>query len=559
MSGPVQDSWEDSEEPAKPAPAKLNTNAFEFKPNIGATEFVPSWLAAPAEPTPPPLAQPPPAGPAKVIELGAKPAPAAEAAPAAAAEPAKPPVTDAAVAQVAAQVAEVEVEEEPEPEEPEEEETGKEHLNIVFIGHVDAGKSTLGGRILFETGMVDSRSIEKFQKEAAEKNRESWFLAYILDSNEEERAKGKTVEVGRAYFETETKTYQILDAPGHKNFVPNMIGGCQQADVGVLVISARKGEFETGFERGGQTQEHAVLAKTLGVKKLVLAINKMDDPTVEWAQSRFDEIQGKLGPFLKKLGYVMNKDMVWCPLSAYTGENVKEDVKSDAAKWVEGVSLINTLDKLDPLERGGKSGYFRMPVIDKFKDMGSLIIMGKIESGLCKKGTKLMMYPNKHKVEVTQVAIDEAVVERGRTGDNVKLQLKGIDEEDLAAGHVLCDRSNPVKVTSAFDCQLQILELLEHKNIFTVGYSCILHVHSEVQECNVAVLGYVIDPKTKEKKKVKFTKSNSIAVCRLRTAAPICCELFENFPQLGRFSLRDEGKTIAIGKIIGFPKDKDKK
>jgi peptide chain release factor subunit 3 len=336
-----------------------------------------------------------------------------------------------------------------------------------------------------------------------------------------------------------------------------MIGGCQQADVGVLVISARKGEFETGFERGGQTQEHALLAKTLGVKKLVLAINKMDDPTVEWSQARFDEIQTKLGGFLKKLGYQMNKDMFWVPLSAYTGDNVKDEVKSDAAKWVEGTSLISTLDKLDPLERGGKAGYFRMPVIDKFKDMGQLVIMGKIESGMCKKGSKLIMYPNKNKVEVISVSIDEGVVERGRTGDNVKLQLKGIDEDDLAAGHVLCDRQNPVNVTSAFDCQLQILELLEHKNIFTVGYSCVLHVHSEVQECSVAVLGYVIDPKTKDKKKVKFTKSNSIAVVRLRTVAPVCCELFENFPQLGRFSLRDEGKTIAIGKITGFPKKKE--
>jgi peptide chain release factor subunit 3 len=168
---------------------------------------------------------------------------------------------DEAVAEVEQKVKKVAVEEEAEeeapepiPEETQDEDGGKEHINCVFIGHVDAGKSTLGGRILFETGMVDARAVQKLQEESVAKGRESWFLAYILDSNEEERAKGKTVEVGRAYFETATKSYQILDAPGHKNFVPNMIGGCQQADVGVLVISARKGEFETGFERGGQTQ-----------------------------------------------------------------------------------------------------------------------------------------------------------------------------------------------------------------------------------------------------------------------------------------------------------------
>merc|ERR1712125_76953 len=173
-------------------------------------------------------------------------------------------------------------------------------MNVVFIGHVDAGKSTTCGNILFLCNCVDERQVEKYQKEAKDKNRESWFLAYIMDTNEEEKAKGKTVEVGRAHFETENKRFTILDAPGHKSYVPNMIGGASQADIGVLLISARKGEFETGFEKGGQTGEHALLAKTLGVEQLVLAINKMDDPTVEWSKSRYDDIVKKLSAFLKK-------------------------------------------------------------------------------------------------------------------------------------------------------------------------------------------------------------------------------------------------------------------
>lgn len=154
------------------------------------------------------------------------------------------------------------------------------HSNIVFIGHVDAGKSTTCGNILYLTGYVDDRMIEKYQREAKEKNRDSWFLAYIMDTSEEEKAKGKTVEVGRAQFTTENKRFTILDAPGHKSYVPNMISGASQADIGVLIISARKGEFETGFEKGGQTSEHAILAKTLGVDKLIIAVNKMDDPSV---------------------------------------------------------------------------------------------------------------------------------------------------------------------------------------------------------------------------------------------------------------------------------------
>ena len=180
---------------------------------------------------------------------------------------------------------------------------GKEHVNLIFIGHVDAGKSTLGGSILYATGMVDERTMEKYKKEAKEAGRETWYLSWALDLTKEERAKGKTVEVGRGYFETEKRRYTILDAPGHKTFVPNMIGGASQADVGILVISARKGEYETGFEKGGQTREHAMLAKTQGVNKLIVVVNKMDDPTVNWSKERYDECTTKLRTFLKATGY----------------------------------------------------------------------------------------------------------------------------------------------------------------------------------------------------------------------------------------------------------------
>jgi peptide chain release factor subunit 3 len=180
---------------------------------------------------------------------------------------------------------------------------GKEHVNLIFIGHVDAGKSTLGGSILYATGMVDDRTMDKYKREAKDAGRETWYLSWALDLTKEERSKGKTVEVGRGFFETEKRRYTILDAPGHKTFVPNMIGGASQADVGILVISARKGEYETGFEKGGQTREHAVLAKTQGVNKLVIAVNKMDDPTVEWSKERYDECTTKLTNFLKGTGY----------------------------------------------------------------------------------------------------------------------------------------------------------------------------------------------------------------------------------------------------------------
>lgn len=180
---------------------------------------------------------------------------------------------------------------------------GKEHLNVIFLGHVDAGKSTLGGSILVSTGVVDQRILEKYRKEAKESGNESWYLSWVMDQNKEERDDGKTIEVGQGFFETERRRFTILDAPGHKSYVSNMIGGASQADMGVLVISARKGEYETGFEKGGQTREHALLAKTQGVNKLVIAVNKMDDPTVEWSEERYKQCILKPTAFLKGIGY----------------------------------------------------------------------------------------------------------------------------------------------------------------------------------------------------------------------------------------------------------------
>ena len=435
----------------------------------------------------------------------------------------------------------------------------REHMNVVFIGHVDAGKSTTAGQILFLTGGVDDRTIEKYEREAKEKNRESWYMAYIMDTNEEERAKGKTVEVGRAHFETSKKRYTILDAPGHKSFVPNMISGASQADIGVLVISARKGEFETGFERGGQTREHAQLAKTLGVSKLVVAINKMDDPSVvengnAWSQARFDEIVTKLSPFLRGCGYNPKKDLVFIPISGLMGHNMKNKVDDSMCSWYSGKPLFDVLDEIDPISRDPFAP-FRMPVMDKYKDMGT-IVMGKCESGVVAKGDKLVMMPNKVKVKVTTVWRDENEVNAARPGENLRLRLAGIEEDEVSAGFVLSDIRKLVPVVHQFEAQIVVLDLLEHKPILTGGYTAILHLHSIVEECEVIKLVAAIDPKTKEKKKTKFVKSGSICIARIAVEKPICVEAFETNPQLGRFTLRDEGRTIAIGKVTKIPSNK---
>ena len=242
----------------------------------------------------------------------------------------------------------------------------KEPVNVIFCGHVDAGKSTIGGQIMFLTGMVDKRTLEKYEREAKEKNRESWYLSWALDTNLEEREKGKTVEVGRAFFETEKKHFIILDAPGHRGFVPNMIGGASQADIAVLVISARRGEFETGFEKGGQTREHAMLVKTAGVKYLIILVNKMDDPTVNWDEKRYEEIKEKLTPYIKKCGFQIGKDTMFMPCSGFTGAFIKEPVDESVCPWFRGPCFIDYIDSLPMLNRTS-NGPFRMPIIDKYK------------------------------------------------------------------------------------------------------------------------------------------------------------------------------------------------
>jgi peptide chain release factor subunit 3 len=303
-------------------------------------------------------------------------------------------------------------------------------MNVVFIGHVDAGKSTTCGNILYLTGCVDDRAIEKYQKEAKDKNRESWFLAYIMDTSEEEKAKGKTVEVGRACFETPDRRYTILDAPGHKAYVPNMISGASQADIGVLIISARKGEFETGFEKGGQTREHALLAKTLGVRLLLVVINKMDDPTVEYSQERFVECQEKLTPYLKGCGYNVKKDVIFLPISALTAVNVLE--KSPHLPWFEGPCFIEALDNLPPLERNKESA-LRLPILSKYKDMGTMV-EGKVEQGTVKPGDKLWVMPNRVPVEVLNVWLDQDEVAYLIGGENARVKLKDISDEDIQPG-----------------------------------------------------------------------------------------------------------------------------
>ncbi|CAD6573330.1 MAG: translation termination factor GTPase eRF3 [Tremellales sp. Tagirdzhanova-0007] len=424
----------------------------------------------------------------------------------------------------------------------------KGHLNIIFTGHVDAGKSTMGGQMLFLTGAVDKRTMEKYEQEAKAAGRETWYLSWALDSNKEERSKGKTIEVGRAYFETDLRRYTILDAPGHKTYVPSMISGAAQADVALLVLSARKGEFETGFERDGQTREHAVLIKNNGINKLIVVVNKMDDTTVQWDKGRYDEVCTKITPFLKSLGFNPKTDLTFIPVSAQIGENMKEKVNKKTAPWYDGPSLLDYLDSMQIMDRNVNAP-FMLPISEKYNEMGTMV-MGKIESGRVKKGDSLLMMPNKGGVEVSGIYTEQAEeLDQAFCGDNIRLRLRGVSDEDVTPGFVLTSISKPIKAVTAFKADLSIIET---KNIICSGYSCVLHVHTLAEEVTLTSLLHYYDKKTrrKSKKPPQFAKVGMLVSVIIETAAPICIEKWEDYKMLGRFTLRDEGKTVAIGKVI---------
>ncbi|KAJ7498955.1 P-loop containing nucleoside triphosphate hydrolase protein [Mycena latifolia] len=417
----------------------------------------------------------------------------------------------------------------------------KEHLNIVFIGHVDAGKSTMGGNLLYLTGMVDKRTMEKYEREAKEAGRETWYLSWALDSTPQERLKGKTVEVGRAYFETPFRRYTILDAPGHKTFVPSMISGAAQADIAILVISARKGEFETGFEKGGQTREHIMLVKTAGVSKLIIVINKMDDPTVNWEKARYEEIRDKLIPFVRSAGFNPKTDITFIPVSAYTGVNLKDRVSKSIAPWWTGTSFLEHVDHMPMVDRKVNAPLM-MPVAEKYKDMGTIVV-GKVESGHMRKGDALILMPNKDAVEVAAIYNEmEEEVNQALCGDNVRIRLRGVEDEDISPGFMLTSPQKPIHAVRQFQAELAILE---HKSIHMCGLLC---------QVTLPALLHYFDKATgrKSRKPPQFAKRGQKIVALIETTAPVCVERFADYPQLGRFTLRDEG---TVTKLIEGPVD----
>jgi peptide chain release factor subunit 3 len=421
---------------------------------------------------------------------------------------------------------------------------------MVFIGHVDAGKSTICGNLMYLMGVVDQRTIDKYKQEAKDKGRDSWWLAYVMDVSDEEKAKGKTVEVGRANFDTSTKKYTIFDAPGHKNYVPNMIMGAACADIGGLVISARKGEFEAGFEKDGQTREHVQLAKSLGIQKLIVIVNKMDE--CRWAQSRFDEIQKGLKPFFKATGY-SEEDIIWIPISGISGENINE--KSSNSPWYNGPTLLEILDQVN-VPCGAAEGGLRIPVLDKLKDK-ELVVYGKVENGTIKHGDKLCIAPHGGLAQVLELRDGKGEpVMYATPGENVQIKINVADDDQIQRGFVLNHRDLMMPVTDVFEAEMDILDLLEYKPIISKGYTCMMHIHTFNDEVVIKDIIRVIERNDKGEEvtteRPKFARGQTKVIARMTVRAPIALEKFDSIEQMGRFTLRDEGKTICIGKVLRY-------
>jgi len=428
----------------------------------------------------------------------------------------------------------------------------KDLLNVVFIGHVDAGKSTTCGNILLLTGQVDQEDVRRLKQEAKSKNRESWWIAYLMDIGDEEKTRGITVEVGKAKFTTEKKRVCLLDAPGHMLYVPNMITGASQADVAALVISAKQGEFEAGFKRGGQTTEHAMLAKSLGVKEIVLLINKMDEGSVEWAEQRFEEIKGHLLPFLRDFCGYSEQNIHWIPYSGYTGENMKTGIKNPKGSWYKGPTMFELFDQLPTPERDNE-GPLRFPIFDKYKDGNSLYVFGKVESGTMVHSSKLTLMPGGDQVVVQAIYDDtDKRIPYAKAGEGVKVLLKGIEDDYVYKGDIICNNYSFCYICNEFEAEIFLTHIPKHKSIMSNGYACVIHLHSTMEEVFIKEIKSEYSKSDEKFHPAKYLKKGSkgIVIISTRSIHPICCEKAETMPHLGKFTLRDEGKTIGSGRIL---------
>ncbi|MGQ9529903.1 MAG: translation elongation factor EF-1 subunit alpha [Candidatus Bathycorpusculaceae bacterium] len=421
----------------------------------------------------------------------------------------------------------------------------KPHLNLVIMGHVDHGKSTTTGHMLYLAGVVDERTVKAYEEEARKLGKETFKYAWILDNLKEERERGLTIDLRFLKFETKKYYFTIIDAPGHRDFVKNMITGASQADGAVLFVSAKRGEFEAGIGPGGQTREHAFLAFTLGVNQLVVAVNKMDDATVNWSQERYNEIKNEVSRMLKMVGYKVDK-IPFVPTSGWTGDNLVK--QSEKMPWYKGPTLFDALDTFEvppkPLDKP-----LRIPVQDVYSITGvGTVPVGRVETGVLKEGDMVIFMPANKQAEVKSIEMHHQRIPRAEPGDNIGFNVRGIAKTDLRRGDVCGHVTNPPTVAKEFTGQIIVIY---HPTAIAAGYTPVLHYHTGQVACRFTELIRKIDPRSGQvvEEKPTFLKTGDAAIVRMEPLHPIAIETYTDFPELGRFAVRDMGTTIAAGVV----------
>lgn len=435
----------------------------------------------------------------------------------------------------------------------------KPHLNIVTIGHVDNGKSTMLGRMLWDLKLIDEKVLNQLKELAKQLGKETFEFAFVMDKTKEERERGLTIDP--TFYKLVTKKYEITfgDLPGHRDFIKNMITGASQADAAILVVSAKPGEAETALGPEGQGREHLLLIRTLGITQFIVAINKMD--TVNYDQKRYEQVKEMVINLAKSIGYDPNKNIkAIIPISAYNGDNVVQ--RSEKMPWYTGPTVYEALDLFEEPPRLVDKP-FRLAIEDVYSIKGvGTVPVGKVESGKLKPGDRIIILPSKKPNgalgEVKSIQMHHQDIEEAVAGDNIGFNVKGIEKQDIGRGDLVGKVNEPLpKLVEELTARIFVLW---HPSAIAVGYSPVLHIHTASVPAKIVEIVAKIDPRTGQEieKNPQFLKTGDAAIVRIVPLKPLAAERYQDFPNtsLGRFAIRDMGKTIAVGQVLEIKEKK---
>ncbi|MFH1294761.1 MAG: translation elongation factor EF-1 subunit alpha [Candidatus Aenigmatarchaeota archaeon] len=420
----------------------------------------------------------------------------------------------------------------------------KPHLNIITSGHVDHGKSTLLGRLFFDSGALPEQELRKLKEKAKELKKETFEFAFVMDNLKEERERGLTIDLMYKGFETDKYYFTVIDCPGHRDFIKNMITGASQADAAILVVSCKDGIQE-------QTKEHVYLAKVLGIQQIIVAINKMD--AVNYDEAKFNEVKGQVTKLLQSVGFKV-ETIPFVPLSAFVGDNVVKP--SDKMPWYKGGTLVKTMDEQIKAPAKMTDKPLRMPVQDVYSITGvGTVPVGRVESGVLKPGDKIIFEPSGKTAEVKSIEMHHKQLEKAEPGDNVGFNVRGIAANEIKKGDVIGHVNNPPTVAKSFTAQIIVLQ---HPTVLTKGYTPVFHIHTGHVAGKIVEIVKKLDPKTGAvvAENPDMLKSGDAAIIKVEPAHPVAIEKQADFPNLSKFAIRDMGKTVAAGICIDLEKVK---